>query len=126
MKTVPTWIVCMALMVLVLGDRVQCQDFDLYREYGISLTEKEKKLWRSALQSKSSLFPLMLGARYFEGEGVPRDHVKAYAWVSVAAELGSWKAEEFQDAILGFLSPSKLRRARRLARDLLDVIKTLE
>lgn len=126
MKTVSIWIVCLAFLVLVLRDRVQCQDIDLYGEYGISLTEKEKKLWRNALRSKSSVTSLLLGAQYFEGKGVPRDHVKAYAWASVAAKQGSWKAEELQDAILRFLSQAKLRRAMKLARDLFDVTKTLE
>ena len=55
-----------------------------------------------------------LGIMYFEGKGVPQDDVRAYLWLSLAAEQGNRGARIGRDAIVPRMSAARLAEAERL------------
>ena len=56
-----------------------------------------------------------LGMMYYEGKGVPRDHLRAYMWLSLAAERGNRGAGIGLDAVVRRLSEDELGEARAMA-----------
>jgi len=57
-----------------------------------------------------------LGIMYFEGQGVPRDHVRAHMWMSLAARADS-NAAGYRDEIAKKLSPVQLEQSGNLVRE---------
>ena len=55
-----------------------------------------------------------LGIIYFEGRGVPRDDVRAYYWLSLAAEQGNRAARLGRDGVAGRMSPALIAEAEKL------------
>lgn len=71
----------------------------------------ERQLVRAACAGdKDSQF--MLGTMYLNGEGVPADALKAYAWYSAAAEVGDARYIKSKDT-LAELIPAQYREAAR-------------
>jgi hypothetical protein len=60
----------------------------------------------------------MLGAAHHIGQGVPRDRVKAYAWLMRARWGGSKLAERFLSPVFASLSPAEIEAGKDLARRL--------
>jgi TPR repeat protein len=58
-----------------------------------------------------------LGMMYYEGKGVPRDPLRAYMWLSLAAERGNRAAGIGLDAVVRRLSEDELGEARAMAAD---------
>ena len=58
-----------------------------------------------------------LGQMHQNGDGLPKDLIRAYMWYKIAAVAGVKFADEARDVIVGELSSSEIKRARRLARD---------
>ncbi|MFQ5785388.1 MAG: tetratricopeptide repeat protein [Alphaproteobacteria bacterium] len=56
-----------------------------------------------------------LGIMYFEGEGVPQDRVRAYMWLSLAAEQGNRGARAGRDGIAHRMSKDQIAAAKALA-----------
>nr|WP_256353538.1 hypothetical protein [Aeromonas sp. sif2416] len=56
-----------------------------------------------------------MGVSYAQGEGVPQNHVQAYAWLSVAATTGLKLATETRDLVARSMTPSQLEKGQELA-----------
>jgi len=56
-----------------------------------------------------------LGIMYFEGKGVPKDLVRAYMWLSLAADAGNRGARIGRDGIADDMSAAEIAEAERLA-----------
>ena len=52
---------------------------------------------------------------YIRGTGVPRDHVQAYAWISIVAARGDAAATRTVDMIDEVLTPEERSRAKQLS-----------
>jgi len=53
---------------------------------------------------------------YYKGDGVPRDLVLAYQWVSLAANKGNKEAIKGRKILVNILSVEQLRKGERLVR----------
>ena len=60
---------------------------------------------------------LNLGIMYSLGLGVPKDHVQAYVWYTLAAGQGDDLAEKFKDHLEKSMTLDQLAEAQRLARE---------
>ncbi len=58
-----------------------------------------------------------LAIMYFEGQGVPRDHVRAHMWMSLAALAGDANASNYRDEIAKKLSPSQVEQSMKLVKE---------
>ena len=56
-----------------------------------------------------------IGALYALGYGVPKDSIKAYAWIKVAAEQGSSKAKGNLSKVQSRMSDRQVYFAKKLA-----------
>ena len=58
-----------------------------------------------------------LGLMYYNRQGVARDYVRAYMWVSLAALQGDPIAVNYRDIIAKKMTPAQIAEAQRLARE---------
>ncbi len=58
-----------------------------------------------------------LGAMYINGEGVRRNYVRAYMWLSLAAKQGYKRAVSSQGQLEREMTPGELAEAERFARE---------
>lgn len=58
-----------------------------------------------------------LGIMYYEGLGVPRDHVRAHMWMSLAALAGDGNASNYRDDIARKLSLSQVEQSLKLVKE---------
>ncbi len=55
-----------------------------------------------------------LGIMHFEGKGTPKDHVRAYLWLSLAAKGGNRAARISRDGIAKRMSAAEVAAAEKL------------
>ena len=60
---------------------------------------------------------LNLGIMYSLGLGVPKDHVQAYVWYTLAASQGDDLAVKLQSLLEKSITPDQIGEAQRLARE---------
>jgi hypothetical protein len=66
----------------------------------------------------------VIGRRFYEAKGVPRDYVAAYAWFNLSAANSGYLASSMRDDVVGKLMlPSKIDEAQKLSRKLNDEIE---
>ncbi len=58
-----------------------------------------------------------LGILYDKGYGVPQDLVQAYKWYNLAGANGYNRGVELRDAVAKQMTPAKIAKAQRLARE---------
>ena len=75
------------------------------------------KLYSQAAQKGHALAQYNLGLMYLAGNGIPKDLVKAYMWLSLAAAQKVPEAVKNRDYLEAKMSPSQLAEARKLAND---------
>jgi TPR repeat protein len=79
----------------------------------------ERQLVRAACAGdKDSQF--MLGTMYLNGEGVPADALKAYAWYAAAAEVGDTRYIKSKDTLAELIPAQHRDAARAEASRMLD------
>ena len=71
-------------------------------------------LYRAAAEQGDAVARLNLGDAYSRGAGVPRDPVRAYVWLSLAAEQGRNWARNKRDEIAERLTAGQRVEAERL------------
>jgi len=76
---------------------------------------------RAALQGHPEA-QLHLGVMFFNGEGVPRDPVEAYAWYTLAMQAGNRQAAAYARDAAGMLGPQDRLRAQQRVQLLLSTI----
>jgi len=52
---------------------------------------------------------------YDEGDGVPKDFVQAYMWVSIAASNGFDKTKRMLDELAAKMTPQQIQEAKTLS-----------
>ena len=70
----------------------------------------------------------IIGRRFYEAKGVPRDYVASYAWFNVSAansgNLGSRDASYMRDDVVGkLMMPSQIDEAQKLSRQFIGDIE---
>ena len=65
-----------------------------------------------------------LGLMYDNGEGVPEDYVKAYAWINLAAAQGQKIAVESKDLLRQKMTTEQVAEAQKLAGELFKRIES--
>jgi len=58
-----------------------------------------------------------LGVFYDNGLGVPRDRIRAYMWLDLAAMQGRESAATFRDLVARVMTPGQIAEAQKLARE---------
>jgi class 3 adenylate cyclase len=52
------------------------------------------------------------------GNGVPKDHVRGYAWSSIAAAQGDAQCKNFKEAVAKRMTPAQIVEGQKLSREL--------
>jgi TPR repeat protein len=60
---------------------------------------------------------------YFNGDGVKKDIVKAYAWFSICSIFGDPQGGKFKDFVAKRMNKAQIAKARVLATELLQEIE---
>ena len=76
-------------------------------------SEGVKWIWSAAEQGNARA-QFNLGIMYANGEGVPEDYVKNYAWMNLAAAQGNEKAVTGKTRIREHMTPCKCPKPRNL------------
>ena len=58
-----------------------------------------------------------LGFMYDQGEGVPEDDAKAYAWLSIVAAQGDESAKKNKDIVTERMTRAQIAEAQKLSRE---------
>ncbi len=57
---------------------------------------------------------------YAKGEGVPENHIQAYAWISVASAQGVENAKKVKELLTGIMTRAEIAEAQKLSRKYWD------
>ena len=79
--------------------------------------ETAVKWWRLAAEQGNADAQYNLGVMYGNGTGVIQDNVYAHMWWNIAASSGDEDASKNRDIVAGWMTPSQLETAQRLARE---------
>jgi len=71
--------------------------------------------WRRAAIQGLTEAQFDLGLMYFQGDGIERDYVEAYAWFDLAAPRGHPQASRGREQVAGKMTPVQLEQAAALA-----------
>ena len=63
-----------------------------------------------------------LGVMYGNGEGVPEDYMRAYAWLNLAAAQGNEGSVEAKDVLRPKMTANQIARAQKLSATLFSRI----
>ena len=74
--------------------------------------------FRKAAEQGNAKAQLLLGLKYAEGEGVPEDYVKGYAWYNLAAAQGDETAHILKDSLREKMTADQVAEAQTLSREL--------
>lgn len=88
------------------------------RYYDAKSYRRAAQCWLSAAKRGSSSAQALLGALQVVGLGLPRDRVKAYAWMNLAASAGDPEVIALRDNLADQLYPAQLAVGEALSRDL--------
>ncbi len=75
------------------------------------------KEWRPLAEQGLAAAQNNLGAMYINGEGVRRNYVCSYMWLSLAAKQGYKRAVSSQGQLEREMTPGELAEAERFARE---------
>jgi len=71
--------------------------------------------WRAAARDGDVRSQYLLGVQYFNGEHVAKDHVLAYAWISLAAAAGLQEAKDALQVLAKYLNEKDINEGKRLS-----------
>ena len=92
------------------------EDFnEAVRAYKAGDYQKAFRLLKPLAEKGYSQAQFNLGSMYQDGQGVPQDYVKAYAWYSVSATQGYKDAKHNLDILVKILIPAQLAKGQELA-----------
>jgi TPR repeat protein len=75
------------------------------------------KWYRHAAEQGDAIGQFNLGLMYFEGRGVPENDVYAHMWINLAATNGVQDGAKARDIVAELMSPSQIKKAKKLARE---------
>ena len=112
------WATVMLELVVVLVAAPAWADVqagvDAYEKGDYATALKE---WRPLAAQGNAAAQALLGMMYEEGQGVPKDYVQAYMWLSLAAAQGYERATKLRDKLAEKMTPAQVAEAQRLARE---------
>lgn len=76
--------------------------------------------WRIAARGGHARSQYLLGIQYFNGEHMSQDLVQAYAWTSLAADVGLTEAAESLDAMSPYMGAGQIAEARHIGASLMS------
>ena len=76
------------------------------------------RVWEQAARRGHAQSQFLLGVQYFNGEYAPRDVVRAYAWISLAADAGYGEAVEAMTVLPTYLTPEDITQGQTLAAEM--------
>ncbi len=80
--------------------------------------EDAARWYEQAARAGLTSAQVLLGSMYIDGRGVPRDAVRAYAWLHRATLDGHANAAQARDAVGAALTPDQLAQAEALSHTL--------
>ena len=89
--------------------------------------QKAFRMWKRSAEQGHTSSQATVGNSYVDGNGVPRDYVRAYAWLSIAAAQGeAWwilpstpvVIKNRIDVITKLMTPAQIAEAQKLSREL--------
>ena len=90
------------------------EGLDAYKRGDYDTALKE---WRPLADQGLAAAQNNLGAMYINGEGVRRNYVQGYMWLSLAAKQGYKRAVSSQGQLEREMTPGELAEAERFARE---------
>ena len=81
-------------------------------DYATALRE-----WKPLAEQGNANAQFNLGSMYEGGYGVPRDYVKAYMWINLAAANGNENGAKLRDNFAKVMTPSQIEKAQDLSRE---------
>ena len=92
---------------------------------GLAGNDAEAVKWfRQAAEQGNALAQSNLGWRYYWGDGVLQDFVRAHAWLNLAAAQGNKKAAEQRDRLREKMTTEQVAEAQKLAASLFKRIES--
>jgi len=82
------------------------------------------KWYRLAADQGHPVGQLNLGTMYYNGQGVPKDLVEAYAWWFISAAGGDADAANNCSVVARELTPEQLSQGQKRASELLEKISS--
>ena len=79
---------------------------------------------RQAAEQGDARAQYNLGVMYANGEGVPEDYVKAYAWMNLAAAQGQKDAVKSKDRLRPKMTSAQVAEAQKLSVELWERIES--
>lgn len=76
--------------------------------------------WRIAARGGHARSQYLLGIQYFNGEHMAQDLVQAYAWTSLAADVGLAEAAESLDAMSPYIGEGQIAEALHISTSLMS------
>jgi TPR repeat protein len=73
------------------------------------------KWYRKAADQGDADAQFNLGAAYYNGGGVPENHVRAYVWLSMAKTQGHEKAKKGVETVKNLMTKQQIAQAQALA-----------
>ena len=93
--------------------------------YQPGLTEgQDIEQLRQAAEQRHAQAQYHLGLRYDVGKGVPKDYVKTYVWLNLAAAQGNTSAAEGKDSLRKRMTSKQIAEAQKLAGELFNRIES--
>ena len=80
--------------------------------------------YRKAAEQGDAAAQFNLGVMYANGEGVPEDYVKAYAWMNLAAAQGQKDAVKSKDRLRPKMTSAQVAEAQKLSVELWERIES--
>ena len=78
------------------------------------------KKFRKSAEQGNGIAQSYLGVMYYDGKGVPQDHVLAYMWFNIAAYNGNSSAAVTRAVIVEKMTPGQIEKAQTLTREWLE------
>ena len=108
-----------AALLLLVATSVAAADFDAgVRAFNRGDYASAFREFRALAEQGYALAQSYLGFMYANGEGVPEDDVRAYAWINLAAVQGNEYAERSRAMLRQRMTPAQIAEAQALSRRL--------
>ena len=102
--------------------RPLAENGDYHAAFGMGVLEQTRdrdeqaaRWYEQAARAGLTSAQVLLGSMYIDGRGVPRDAVRAYAWLHRATLDGHNNAAQARDAVGAALTPAQLAEAQALS-----------
>lgn len=97
---------------------------ELARAHSQDGNQQEATKWfQKAAEEGQPMSQVALAFAYYDGEGVPQNHLLAYVWSSIAVASGESHGLALRDSLAETMSRSQLEKAEKLASEVWEQIE---